>query len=429
MTKQRYRIAVIGAGAAGLTAAYLLQRVHDVTLFEKAKELGGHAHTIVLDQGEDAGTALDVGFMVLNRRNYPTLYRLLGQLNGVETADCEMSFAYYAPAEQAGYVVNRSAAPLRSADLHGEAAVIRDLLPDLLPQILRFRRQALRDLEAGNLAGLSLGDYLGQHKVSPDCVNRYVLAMGAAIWSTPPGEMLSFPVASFLQFFNNHGMLSFDPPQWQYVKGGSRSYVQALAGQLRGPVHTGADVRQVVRTPAGVCVKGVGFLPQEYDFVVFAVHGDQVLRLLDEPTDLERRTLGAWKYQANDGCLHTDASVMPTDRRLWASWNYRDNLGVTRTDRLQITYHLNRLQGHFGTEHPYFVTLNPTTPIAPDKIVRSLNFAHPTFTFASMRSRAELLTLNGANRTYYCGSYFGYGFHEDAVRSGVAAASAFGIEL
>jgi len=153
------------------------------------------------------------------------------------------------------------------------------------------------------------------------------------------------------------------------------------------------------------------------------------LRLLADPTEIERRALGAWKYQDNHGYLHTDDSVMPSDRRLWASWNYRATPAPDRSDNLQITYHLNRLQGHFGTERPYFVTLNPAAPVAPDRVVCPLNFTHPTFTVASMRGRAELLTLNGANRTFYCGSYFGYGFHEDAVRSGVTVASAFGIDL
>ncbi len=425
MTERHYRIAVLGAGAAGLTAAYLLQRRHEVTLYEKARELGGHAHTIVIDRGPDAGTTLDVGFMVLNRRNYPTLYRLLAQLDGVEVADCEMSFAYYSPEEHAGYVVNRAG---RADAPRPEGDGVRDLLPGLLPEVMRFCRQALRDLKAGSLAGLSLGDYLGALRVSPECVRRYVLAMGAAIWSTPPAEMLAFPADSYLRFLDNHGMLAANPPQWQYVRGGSRTYVQAIARRLR-QVHPGADVQQVVRGPDGVRVHAAGLAPRDYDYVVLAVHGDQALPLLADPSDAERRTLGAWKYQRNDGFLHTDVSVLPPDRRMWASWNYREAPGGGRSDLLQVTYHLNRLQGHANTTRQYFVTLNPTAPVAAECVVRPLSFTHPTFTFPALAAREELRALNGHNRTFYCGSYFGYGFHEDAVRSGVAVAEALGTTL
>jgi predicted NAD/FAD-binding protein len=427
MAAQRYRIAVIGAGAAGLTAAYLLERRHEVTLYEKGHSLGGHAHTIVLDRGPDAGTPLDVGFMVLNRRNYPTMYRLLAQLPGVQTYDCEMSFAYYSPAEGAGYVVNRSR-PGNPSSAREETGV-RDLLPALLPEILRFCHQAVRDLESEALAEVSLGDYLGWHRISAECVRRYVVAMGAAIWSTPPWEMLAFPAQSYLRFLNNHGMLCQDPPQWQYIKGGSRRYVEAMAGQLCGPVHLGADVEWVVRDPDGVLVRVRGSAAQKYDLVVLGVHGDQALRLLAEPTELERWALAAWKYQLNSGYLHSDASVMPPDRRLWASWNYQEAPNGRRTDLLQVSYHLNRLQGHGDTKHQYFVTLNPTRAIAEESIVRPLSFTHPTFSLAAMRGRDELLSHNGENRTYFCGSYCGYGFHEDAIKSGAAVAAALGVEL
>jgi predicted NAD/FAD-binding protein len=369
--------------------------------------------------------------MVANRRNYPTLYRLLGELDGIETADCEMSFAYAAPAERAGFVVNRGArvGPEKHYPEPQDTSAFRNLLPALLPEILRFCRQGCRDLEAGTVGELTLGEYLALHRISSACIRRYVVALGTAIWSTPPGAMLSFPAESFLGFFNNHGLLATDPPQWQYIKGGSQRYIQALARCLRGPVFVGADVQAVARGPSIVRVQVRDHPPQVFDFVVLAVHADQALGLLAAPTEDERRALGAWQYQPNDGVLHTDESVLPPDRRLWASWNCREDPGSWREELLQVTYHLNRLQGHGGTRHQYFVTLNPTAPVADERVVCPLRFTHPIISGAAFRSRAAFVSLNGANRTYYCGSYFGYGFHEDAVKSGLAVAEAFGVTL
>jgi predicted NAD/FAD-binding protein len=416
------RVAVIGAGAAGLTAAWLLRRQYPVILFERERHLGGHAWTVEVDDGGRV-VPLDLGFMVFNRRNYPHFTRLIEDLGGIVAEDSEMSFGYYSPAEKAGYVVNwdvRSRRPARRGE-------VRDLLPELLGDVLRFCRTAGQDLEAGRLGGLALGDYLGRHGFPRDFADRYAVAMGSALWSTPSHALLQFPAETFVRFFANHGMLTLtDAPQWLHIRGGSRHYVGAIAAAIPGANRGPAPVERVERLADGVAVHVEGGAPEHFDGAVLAVHADEVLGLLANPTAEERDCFSAWRYQRNDAVLHTDVTVMPPDPALWASWNYRDEEDARGL--LFMTYHLNRLQGLMDARRQYFLTLNPPRPVPEEHVLGHYRFTHPVYTAQALAGRNSLAALNGTGRVWYCGSYFGYGFHEDAVRSGLEAARGLGVE-
>jgi predicted NAD/FAD-binding protein len=417
------RIAVIGAGVAGLTAAYLLQRKHQVSLFEKNDYAGGHTHTVTLPDGPDQGLPIDTGFIVMNHRNYPLLTQLLEQLK-VRVQDSEMSFSYHDPASGLQY---------NGSDLNGIFAQRRNLFRPsflwMLREILRFNREARADLQAGRVGELSLGDYLARGHYAESFIRHHIIPMGAAIWSTPCDRMMSFPARSFFQFLNNHGLLSLDDrPQWKTVQGGSHTYVRKMLATFSGELFLNRPVQQLRRTDNGVVL----ILPDghslNFDAAVMAAHADETLGLLLDPTDDERRLLGAWTYQANATVLHTDPSVMPPLRRAWASWNYTREPTAGADGPATLSYHMNRLQ-RLTASQDYFVTLNRSHPYPPAAVIKRLSYDHPTFTASAMAAQAGLANLNGVRHTYFCGSYLGYGFHEDAVRSGVMVARAFGVDL
>ena len=419
---QTLRIAVVGTGIAGLSAAHILNRGHDVTLFEKNDYAGGHTHTIVLPDGPDRDTPVDTGFIVMNHRNYPLLTRLFEQL-GVTLRDSDMSF---------GYHDERSGLQYCGTDLNTMFAqrlnLLRPSFLRMIRQILRFYGRAVGDFESGRLAGLTLGDYLRAGGYGEMFVNHHILPMGSAIWSTPGAMMLEFPAASFVHFFRNHGLLSVsDRPQWRTVVGGSHSYVKKIVAALRNPVRLNAAVRSVRRKNGRVHVAWAGG-EEVFDRVVIAAHADEALAMLADPTDEERRLLGAWRYTDNRTVLHGDARVMPPNRRAWASWNSTREEAGDASQPLSLTYDMNRLQG-LVTQERYFVTLNRIGPIAQDRVIAPLHYTHPAYTFESMNTQPQLPKLNGANGTYFCGSYFRYGFHEDGIRSGVEVARAFGMDL
>lgn len=414
------KIAVIGGGVGGITASFLLQKEHEVTLFEKNNYVGGHTNTVVIEKGPDEGTPVDTGFIVLNNKNYPTFNLLLSEL-GVPIRDSNMSFSYYAETSGFQYSSNFP---------DGLFAQRRNLLRPsfwrMIIDILRFNQDSRRRLREGSLARISLGEYLKAGGYSKMFVEKYVTAMGAAIWSTPSKQMLDFPAQSFVQFFENHGLLTFkDRPQWKSVVGGSHTYVKTFLKTFRGTVEQSADVRGVRRTDDGVLVR-TGKGDRNFDKVVIATHADEALKLLEDPTADEKRLLGPWRYSENRTVLHTDSSVMPPKRRAWASWNYVQESGSGDDQPVSVSYHMNRLQG-LRTKREYFVTLNRARPIPQEHIIREILYTHPTYTFESFATQKELPKLNGPRHTYFCGSYFGYGFHEDAVKSGAAVAQQFGI--
>ena len=399
-------VAVVGAGAAGLAAAFALRSRHRVTLFEASGRAGGHAHTYMLD----GQVPLDLGFMVLNDRNYPCMHALLRALGGIAVGPSEMSFGFQGPGMPA-YALNfgpDAATPAMGPE------------PALFTAIARFLRRAARDLAAGLPEDLTLADYMALVE-APEIVRaRYVLPMASAIWSAAPAEVLDAPAAFILGFYRHHGLLvERDPPRWQHVVGGSRRYVEAVLAAL-GPsaVRLGARVGRVARAADHVLVDG-----ERFDALVIATHANEALALLADATDEEREVLGAWRYQANAAVLHTDTALMPAERGAWASWNV--TAAETPTGGPRVTYQLDRLQGLAGG--PYFLTLNPPEDVRG--VRRELVFHHPVFSAAALAMRHRLPTLGHWQRTCYAGSYAGFGFHEDAIRAGFDAAGALGAEI
>ena len=410
----RKRVAVIGGGVAGIVAAHLLQKTHDVTLLEQGDYLGGHTHTIPVPDGPDAGAPVDTGFIVFNEATYPHFIQFLEELK-VPSRRTEMSFGFQCLQTGLVYAGN---------DLNGLFAQRSNLFKPqfyrFLLEIGRFSRQANLDLDAGHDLG-TLEQWVIRHRFMPFMVENYLKPMAAAIWSTPAGQVAAFPARSFLLFFRNHGLLTFvNRPSWRTVSGGSWSYVKAFTQTFTGTIRLQAGVERLYRTNDGVRVESAGQSPENYDQVVIATHADQALRLLGDPTPEEKRLLGPWQYEANSTVLHTDVSVLPSMPRAWSCWNFRREAGKTANKPVYLTYSMNLLQG-LTTQKQYLVTLNRPGDYDESQVIARMVYHHPTYTVDSMATQPSLPTLNGVNNTFFCGSYFGYGFHEDAVRSSVQA--------
>lgn len=414
-------VAIIGAGVAGLTAAYLLQRKYNITLFEKNDYIGGHTHTIVIPEGPDAGIPVDTGFIVMNHKNYPFFTKLLAKL-GVELRDSIMSFGYHDEVTGLEY---------SSLNFNGLFAQRRNLFNprfySMLLEIMKFFREAPAALEEGKLAGLTLRDYFSRNKCSAYFIDHHILPMGCAIWSTPADTMLDFPAESFIRFYKNHGLLSVSgQPQWRTIVGGSYSYVKKILADFKGKVFINKHITSVKRVDGGVTMIEEDGQQFYFDEVVIAAHADEAFNMLADPSDDERNFLSPWQYNRNHTILHTDVSAMPPNRRAWSSWNFiRESEG---DNALSLTYNMNLLQG-LSAKEQYFVTLNRRKPIPRNKIIDEMLYTHPIYTADSMKTQKYLPSLNGKLNTWFCGSYFGYGFHEDAVRSAVDVARDFRIEL
>lgn len=408
-------VAVIGGGVAGIVAAHLLQQVRDVTILEAADYLGGHTHTISVPDGPEGGTPVDTGFIVFNEATYPLFIDFLAEL-GVSSREADMSF---------GFHCRRTGLTYAGTDLQGLFVQRGNLISSrywrFLFEIVRFCRQAKTDLHGSGDLG-SLDDYIRQRGYSSFMVENYLLPMAAAIWSTPAGRVGRFPALSFLRFFANHGLLSLhDRPRWRTVVGGSCSYVRAFLRRFRGEVRLNTPVARVLRTPEGVRIEADGLEPRLFDEVVIAVHADQALRMLGDPSPEETRLLGPWRYEQNRTVLHTDVAVLPANPKAWACWNFRRESG--QDDNVFVTYAMNLLQGLTG-ERQFLVTLNRPGPFDQAHVLADLVYDHPIYTSESMATQRELASLNGQRNTWFCGSYFGYGFHEDAVRSSHEAVAA-----
>jgi len=418
------RIGVIGAGVAGLTAAWLLQKKHEVVLFEENSYLGGHTHTISIPDGPDAGTPVDTGFIVYNAKNYPSFIRLLDKL-GIQGQSSDMSFGFYSRKKNLMY---NSYVPkgLFAQKLN----VFRPSFLLMVRDILRFNKQATADLAADAFGDMALGAYLDKGNYSRAFRDYYIIPMGAAIWSTPLNLMLDFPVSVFMRFFHNHGLLALEGrPQWLTVQGGSRTYVDAMLKGFRGRALTGRKIRSVKRNDKEAVVVDESGEQHRFDYVVIGTHADQALKILENPSPEEQELLGAWSYHFNTAVLHTDETLMPPLKNAWASWNYIvEPEADASAAPVSLTYHMNRLQS-LKTARQYFVTLNTSRRIPAQKVIREMSYTHPMYDRKSLDTQKKLSGLNGKNRTFYCGSYFGYGFHEDAVKSSFQAVSHFGVEL
>lgn len=422
-TSQRERVAVVGAGVAGIAAAYLLSRKFDVILFEKNNYIGGHTNTIDCSDPQAGPIAVDTGFIVCNSTNYPNFYRFLDQLN-VPRRDSDMSFGFYCEKTKLGYVGPRwyefLAKPLN---------LIKPAFIKLLWERYKFNARALKDLAEGKLSGVSLGEYLECLQCSKFFRDTYLYPLAAAIWSSPDEDINDFPAESFIYFFKNHGMLELAKiPRWQTVVGGSYAYVKAFVNNFNGQIISNDPVTKVLRNNDDVDITLESGASFKAEYVVFASHADETLKLITNPSKEEESQLGTWKYHENDTVLHTDSSVMPADRALWASWNYYRKSDSSGREPISITYYMNRLQG-LKTEKDYFVTLNRTDLVDPDKIIYRTTYHHPVYTADSVASQDKIRALNGKKRSYFCGSYMRHGFHEDAVSSAVQVAKHFGVKL
>lgn len=414
------KIAIIGSGISGLTCAYLLNRQHEVTVFEASDWIGGHTHTLDVEVNDERH-AIDTGFIVFNDWTYPNFIRLLDQL-GVASQPTEMSFSVQDP---------RTGTEYNGNNLNSLFAQRRNLLSPgfwgMLRDILRFNREALRDLDEQRIAAdTTLGAYLRHNGYGQRFIEHYIVPMGSAIWSMSQGDMLGFPLQFFVRFCKNHGLLSVSQrPQWRVISGGSRSYVAPLSAGFAEHIRLNCPVQRVERDADGVTLHSAAG-SERFDRVVFACHSDQALRLLAAPSQAEREILGALRYADNDVVLHSDTRLLPRRRLAWASWNYR--LGGSSQQPAAVTYNMNILQG-IQSDTTFCVSLNQTASIDPSRILGRFRYAHPQYSLAGLAAQDRWQELHGAHHSYYCGAYWANGFHEDGVVSALRVAAAFGEQL
>jgi uncharacterized protein len=410
---------VVGAGVSGLVAAYVLQRAHEVVVFEGQQRPGGHAHTVRVDTS-DQTYHLDTGFVVFNDRNYPGFQRLLEVL-GVPSRPSRMSFSVSAVEEDFEY-----AATSPSGLYARRAHLVSPGFQRMVLEVPRFQRLA-RALLAGDDHNISLREWLVQHNFSRLFVERLIVPQAAAVWSADPRHMWSFPARFLAQFFANHGMLGLrDRPAWHTITGGSEQYVRALSGRLREPTRLNSPVAKISRDQNGVLVAAAGQPLQRFDHVVIATHSDQALALLGDASERERELLSKIAYQENEVVLHTDRRLLPRRRRAWASWNY--HLLRDPPPASTVTYWLNNLQG-LESDREFCVTLNRSEAIDPSRVIKTMRYAHPVFTPEGVAARQVSERDWRVSRTHFCGAYWGWGFHEDGLQSALTVCKRFGLEL
>lgn len=418
----KQRIAVIGSGISGLCSAYLLSREHEVTLYEANNYLGGHTNT------EDVALngrvyPVNTGFIVFNDWTYPNFINLMEQL-GVASEKSDMSFSVRC--ENTGLEYNGTNLNSLFAQ---RLNLFKPRFLKMIYDIIRFNKQTVELLEKGLVSDdETLGDFVKNNHYSKSFVNYYIVPMGAAIWSASEDMMLAFPLKFFLNFFNNHGMLSVDErPEWRVISEGSRSYIDPITKPYRDRIKLNTPVEKIIRDSDRICVHSLNGEIDSYDHVVIACHSDQALRILDQPTKEERDILGALPYQMSEVVLHTDTRLMPKKDLAWASWNYHIPQRVN--DCAMVTYNMNILQNFHEAEETFLVTLNRGVEIDPEKIIKKYNYAHPVFTQDGIRAQQRFGEINAQNRTHYCGAYWFNGFHEDGVKSALRVAKTFGITL
>ncbi len=418
------KIAIIGSGISGLTAAYMLNKQHDICLYEAADRLGGHTATKKITVN-DQDYAIDTGFIVFNDWTYPNFIKLMNEL-GVESQEATMGFSVFNPTDGFEY------AGTNLATLFAQKRNLFSLKHwRMLSDILRFNKEALQDLDADNLqSNETVGEYLLRKKYSIAFRERYLIPMGSAIWSATQGAMLDFPLEFFVRFFKNHGLLNVvNRPQWRVIKGGSKNYIEPLIASFKHKIKLNSPVESIIRNKEGkpgVSVTAKGFT-KHYDQVVLACHSDQALALLSDPTPNELEILQKIKYQNNSVILHTDARLLPRKKATRSSWNYL--LQTNKQDSLPIlTYSMNILQS-IESDTEFCVTLNAEDYIDPQKILGQYNYAHPVFNQEAIQAQQQWHTINGVNNTWFCGAYWFNGFHEDGVNSALRVAKALGVNV
>lgn len=413
------KIAIIGGGVSGLVCAYLLNRRHEITLFEAEDRIGGHTHTVDVER-DGRSCAVDTGFIVFNEPAYPNFVKLLARL-GVESQPSDMSFSVQCEMtglEYASHSLDALFARRRN--------LLRPRFHRMLYDITRFFREARAFLKCGDREQ-SLADFLAAGRYSPAFIEDHLIPMGSAVWSAEPQRFAQFPAWHFIRFFENHGFLQVrERSPWRVVRGGSREYVRAMTHAFSDRIRLQTPIRSIRRTSDAVIVEPAGHDAAAFDQVVIATHSDQALAMLADASDDERCVLGAIPYQTNETVLHTDVAMLPRARRAWASWNYYRP--ANERPRATVTYNMNRLQ-RLDAEGTFCVTLNRENEIAPSAVIRRMTYHHPVYTPATFGAQIQRERISGVNRTHYCGAYWGYGFHEDGVRSALAVCTRFGLEL
>ncbi len=409
------RVAIIGTGISGLYAARQLASGCELTLFEAQGHPGGHSNTVEVAM-DGQRLAIDTGFIVFNEKTYPHFTALLRDL-GVASQPSDMSFSFRCGDRGLEYRGDNTF----DAIFAQRRNMLRPSFYRMIRDILRFNQ--LADALVAAQPSVTLGDFLAGHGFRGPMVEDYLLPMAGAIWSAEPSRILDFPASHFGRFFRNHGLLQVEGrPQWRTVTGGSREYVRALLRPIRDRLLLDTPVEWVRRHADRVVVKAHGRPAADFDQVVLACHSDQALALLADPTDAEREVLGAIAWQDNDAVLHTDVRLLPRRRRAWAAWNYhRDSSAAS--GRVSVTYNLTRLQS-LPTRRQFLLTLNDDHSVDPRTIVHRQNYSHPVFDTACLRAQGRREEINGVRRTWYCGAYWGYGFHEDGVQSAIAVCNA-----
>lgn len=430
MTK---KIAIIGSGISGLTAAYLLSRKHNITLFEKEKRLGGHTATIDFDFN-GRSYAIDTGFIVFNDWTYPNFIKLLEQI-GVNSQPTSMGFSVSCEdsgLEYSGENLNTIFAQRKNLLSPEYLSMLRD--------IVRFNREARRDLQSQSIASdMTLGEYLTKNRYSDSFSRFYLVPMGAAIWSASLAKMKEFPVHFFVQFFHNHGLLNiFNRPQWRVIQGGSKEYIFPLIKSFRDKIVCDAGIKTVERNSDGVILHFNNRESVQFDEVVFATHSDQALSLIQTPSDEEYDILQKIPYSENSVILHHDVSLLPKIRSTWSSWNYRLRTNLSSANDSNnhsdmhalpiVTYNMNILQD-IKSQSTFCVTLNADEIIDESKIIERFFYAHPQFSLSAIEAQKRWSEINGVNHSWFCGAYWANGFHEDGVVSALRVAECFGETL
>jgi predicted NAD/FAD-binding protein len=418
LTDIRLKIAIVGTGISGLSAAWLLSQRHDVTVYERADRIGGHSNTILASVGGHS-IPVDTGFIVFNRRTYPNLIALF-ELLKVPTQVSDMSF---------GVSIDDGALEYSGSGISGVFAQPRNLVRprfwSMLSDLFRFYRQAPIDTDLTDDENFSLGDYLKMGRYGEAFRDDHLLPMASAIWSASPAEMLSYPAAAFIRFHDNHGLLQLKQrPAWETVVGGSRNYVERLTAIFADRIRLDTGVREVHRMNNEVVVTDSKGRSERYDHVVLGGHADQSLKMLSAPSTNERNLLGAFRYCRNLAVLHTDDTLMPKRRAVWSSWNYIGSRNAVPKS-VCVTYWMNRLQ-KIKSDKPLFVTLNPPRPPRAGTLLYSEVYDHPIFDAKAIAAQRKLWLLQGDRNTWFCGAYFGAGFHEDGLQAGLGVAEQLG---
>jgi predicted NAD/FAD-binding protein len=413
------RIAIVGSGISGLVAAYLLHTVHDVTVFESNDYIGGHTNTIDVELSGERH-AIDTGFIVFNERNYPNFIELIDQL-GVASQPSSMSFSVRC--DRTGLEYNGTSLNRLFAQ---RSNLLRPRFHRMIRDILRFGREARSVLERDDHR-MTVDEYLAERDYGEAFVEQYLVPMGASIWSCPPRTFRQFPIRFVVEFFNNHAMLDVGGrPTWRVIRGGSRTYVKAITRGFRDRIRLSSPIETVRRFEDRVDVSVRGGEKDSFDHVILACHSDQALATLADPSDTEREVLDAFPYQRNAAVLHTDTRLLPKRKLAWASWNY--HIPRDEPNGATITYNMNILQS-LRSSQVFCVTLNETESIDSARIIGRYSYDHPIYTQRRSEAQRRHAKLINANRTSFCGAYWGYGFHEDGVNSALAVCRAFGREL